>query len=824
MKHLLLIDDSTDMGDMIAGIAAPLGYACEHATTFAGFTAVLAQNTDIIVVDLMMPDVDGIEVLRYLGAQQCRAGIILHSGAHLRVLSVAEELARSLGLRVLGRLPKPLARGALEAILSHELSVVSSEGIGKPTARTTTREDLRRALTEKQLVTHYQPQIDIKSGAPVGVEVLVRWQHPLHGLLFPDAFITQCESWNLIDSLTWAVVDVAFADAKAFAARGWNPTFSINVSALSLHDVKLPDLLIARARAAAITPSRIIIEITESGMIRRESAVLDTLARLRLHGFSLSIDDFGTGFSMMHQLKRVPADEIKIDKEFVQVMAHDQDARIIVSKTIEIGHDMGMKVVAEGVETQEQLQILTELDCDLVQGYLFARPMPMGDTLAWRDARPAARLTQMDSGYRKSAERNVRGQKARLPEFDAPSRGDHPAVQKSLLIIDDGPEIAALVAVIAKPLGYASEHATTFEQFKIALAKVPTVIVVDLMMPDVDGIEVLRYLGEQQCRAGILLLSHEAWSVLSVAEEMARSTGLNMIGMLRKPFTRGELEYLLRAGAGAITPVAPSRPAPPLMSEDELRRAIAENQFVLHYQPRVDVKTSTAVGVEVLVHWQHPLHGLLWPEAFVGLSESATLTYELTSWVVDQTFKDAQKFSAHGWNPMLSINVPVSFLKDIKLPDMLRARTEATGISPARIVIEITDSGSLENVTVMLDVFARLRLCGFNLSIDDFGAGFSMMHQLKRIPANEIKIDQAFIRAMDIDLDARIIVRKTIEIGQAMGMTVVAKGVQTQEQLRMLSEMHCELVQGRLFSRPMAAADIVAWRDRFESREISAAP
>ena len=396
-KRLLLIDDSPDIGDLIAVIAAPLGFACEQAVTFAAFKELLAadaasdSDAAVIVVDLIMPGTDGIEVLRYLAEQKCRAGILLLSGANRRVLAVAEEMARASNLKVLGGLGKPIARPQLEAILRREASAVVPGSMRQPAEHLISEEELRRAITEDQFVLHGQPQIDIKTGAASGVEMLVRWQHPLHGLLFPDAFIGLSEQWYLVDDLTWLIVDKALKAAQLFAAHQWHPAMSINISAFSLQDVTLPDRLFALAEAAGVSPSQLTVEITESGAIEKVAAVLDIVTRLRLRGFGLSIDDFGTGFSMMHQLRRIPANELKIDKEFIRTMDHDSDARIIVRKTVEIGHEMSMVVVAEGVETQEQLRMLAELGCDIAQGYLFAKPMPAEELVAWHQQLEASR-------------------------------------------------------------------------------------------------------------------------------------------------------------------------------------------------------------------------------------------------------------------------------------------------------------------------------------------------------------------------------------------------------------------------------------------------
>ena len=390
MKHLLTIDDDSHFfGLIISAIATPMGFSCQHARTFSSFKEMLTDDVAVIMVDLMMPGVDGIEVLRFLSEQRCRAGILLFSGADRSTLLVAEEMARELRLRVLGRLSKPMVRGDLEAFLrqADDLEPLIKTIDIPPAAPIISADALRRAILERQLTVHYQPQIDVRSGVASGVEALVRWQHPQHGLLYPDSFIPLAESIGVIEDLTWLVVEEVFEAEPLFAASDWAPRLSINISAFSLCDLKLPDRLMASAQVARIPPERLIVEITESGTLQKVAQALDILARLRLRGIHLSIDDFGTGFSMMHQLKRIPATEIKIDKGFVDTMDTDHAAEVIVRKTIEIGHELRMKVVAEGVETAAQFQQLGQLNCDIVQGYLFARPMPLQALLAWREAR-----------------------------------------------------------------------------------------------------------------------------------------------------------------------------------------------------------------------------------------------------------------------------------------------------------------------------------------------------------------------------------------------------------------------------------------------------
>jgi len=256
--------------------------------------------------------------------------------------------------------------------------------IVQPEAQITQNEELRNAIERDEFVLHYQPLIDIATGRILGVEALVRWQHPERGLIFPDNFIGRMEGLGLIDELGWIVVNRGLSEVGQFAnGDGRAPMLSLNESVYSLHDLKLPDILVSIAEKYGISPGNVTIEITESRLIEELSRTLDILARLRMKQVKLSIDDFGTGYAMMQQLKIIPATEMKIDRSFVQDMQSSEQDRIMVEKSIEMGHELGMNVIAEGVETQEQLDFLRLKGCDGAQGYLFTRPLPPAELVSW---------------------------------------------------------------------------------------------------------------------------------------------------------------------------------------------------------------------------------------------------------------------------------------------------------------------------------------------------------------------------------------------------------------------------------------------------------
>jgi EAL domain-containing protein (putative c-di-GMP-specific phosphodiesterase class I) len=261
---------------------------------------------------------------------------------------------------------------------------VKTRRSGQRQAIATRDAELHHAIERNEFVLHYQPQIDLATYKVIGVEALVRWQHPGRGLVYPDDFIPQAEALDLIDQLGWLVANRGMEEIGLFEDKnGSAPMLSINISVHSLRDLKFPDKYLSLLKKNKIAAKNTILEITESGLIQELSTTLDVLTRLRLKQVQLSIDDFGTGYSMMQQLRNIPATELKIDKSFVQGMDGAPSNRILVQKTIEIGHELGMKVVAEGVETPDQLAFLQVHGCDIAQGYLFSKPLPAKDMRAW---------------------------------------------------------------------------------------------------------------------------------------------------------------------------------------------------------------------------------------------------------------------------------------------------------------------------------------------------------------------------------------------------------------------------------------------------------
>lgn len=252
--------------------------------------------------------------------------------------------------------------------------------------RLTLMGELRQAIEKGQFELYHQPKVDIASERVIGSEALVRWHHARHGFIPPDEFITLAERTRMIRPLTHWVLEQAFSDCSAMRNAGFEWLVSVNLSTRDLHDPEFPDLIAGLLARTGIRPEWIVLEITESSIMIDPARVLDTVGRLHAMGFQLSIDDYGTGYSSLSYLKKLPVTELKIDKSFVMDMLSSENDAIIVRATVDLAHNLGLKVTAEGVETEEALSILRGYGCDIGQGYLFSKPKPLMEILDWLQA------------------------------------------------------------------------------------------------------------------------------------------------------------------------------------------------------------------------------------------------------------------------------------------------------------------------------------------------------------------------------------------------------------------------------------------------------
>jgi len=384
MAKIYIVDDDIQIAELLSAAIDSVGIDNQYFTSARQFIGTPLYDADVILLDLNMPDIDGIEVIRELGKGACQAQLVLISGHDKGVLHSAEQLAHAYSLKVAASLTKPIAMDQLKCLIqdiSKVESVVTNVAAGEQSVISV--DELRTAIHSNQLELHYQPQIHVRTGELHGVEGLVRWNHPERGLIFPDMFISLAENNHLISDLTSAVIRMSIKQSREWQNAGLNTKISVNISAENITSLSLPEQLIDLLSNNQLNPNILTLEVTESVLMGELVTSLDILTRLRMKGIGLSIDDFGTGYSSLSQLHRMPFTELKIDKSFVMSMVQDDESRAIVKTCIMLGHELHMEVVAEGVESDQIYAQLRAYGCDIAQGYFISRPMPAADVLPW---------------------------------------------------------------------------------------------------------------------------------------------------------------------------------------------------------------------------------------------------------------------------------------------------------------------------------------------------------------------------------------------------------------------------------------------------------
>jgi EAL domain-containing protein (putative c-di-GMP-specific phosphodiesterase class I)/DNA-binding NarL/FixJ family response regulator len=525
---VLIVEDDDFQRNIVNAMLMSLGITSIHSAgngkqALDILLASDAKLVDVVLCDLNMPEMDGMEFLRHLGEMQRDVAVILVSGMDDKVLTSVGKMAQMYGIQLLGMIEKPILLEQLrKPLLKHGKATRKAQL--PAAARDFALEEILQAISSGQLEPFFQPKVDMKTGRLVGAEALARWRHPEHGVIGPNIFIPQLELSGNIDELTFHILKRSASALRALHDKGHLLTVSVNLSLVSLVDTTLADKITQAVREAGVEPQFIVLEITESAAMTDVGCALENLARLCMHGFTLSIDDYGTGSSSLQQLTRIAFGELKIDQSFITDFAENKALRIVVESSIDMAHKLQVKSVAEGVESQQDWEALKSVGCDTVQGYFIAKPMDEHafSEFADRFKEKFAHLT------------------ASVPEAVRKTAG------MKVLVIEDDDFTRKLTLQVLRDLGYSNVVDADNAMTAIELLKAHAfdLVITDVNMPGVNGLQLI-----QKIRAGRTDAKPETRIVVltsfSQTEILGSALALDINGFLVKPIVPAVVEEKL---------------------------------------------------------------------------------------------------------------------------------------------------------------------------------------------------------------------------------------------------------------------------------------
>jgi len=393
-----------------------------------------------------------------------------------------------------------------------------------------------------------------------------------------------------------------------------------------------------------------------------------------------------------------------------------------------------------------------------------------------------------------------------------------------VLLLDDDPFMLDYIKIILLNLGVVDIFLADQGESALEILEnekfVMDVIFCDLNMPNMDGVTFLRLISEKNFSGAIVINSGEDQGLLNAVSELTEAHHLNLLGSLKKPIMPQQVDSLFakltnqnrrKENVKAIKSIEHQD-----FSVGELANGIRDNQIVVYYQPKIEIISKKVVGFEALARWLNKKRGMVSPNVFIPIAESENLIGSLTDNVFVQAINQTQKWCQQRPEIKVSVNFAMQTLSRLELPDILYKSISNIGVNSNNILIEVTESGLMQNLTVNMEVLARLKLLGFRLSIDDFGTGYSSLNQLQRLPFSELKLDRSYVTAAHKDKKARAILESSVELAKKLNLSIVAEGVETQEDWDLVKELGCNTVQGFFIAKPMPAGDATQWLDEWE--------
>lgn len=382
--RLLVVDDDLVQRVLIGKIGAKLGYDTVVASSYEAATELLTRDTfEVMALDLSLGERDGVELLRFVAERDLREmSIVIISGCDDRIMKATRRVVNGLRLSLGGCLTKPLDLNRLRSALELPQRSPPVATSATPSLQITP-ERILRGLADQEFFVEFQPKIGLQTGKVVGAEALARWRTPEFGMISPLVFIPIAEESGLMREVTDRVLSSAMSQGRKLIERTPGFTVAVNISGSLMSDLTLPDRIEEILRRENVAPSSLTVEITETSAMADVDRANDILVRLRIKNIGTAIDDFGTGYSSLAALARLPFSELKIDQSFIKGCESDDDMMKIVDASVALAKAFNMKVVAEGVESSEALEIIRRIGCDVAQGFFFAPSLRRSSAERW---------------------------------------------------------------------------------------------------------------------------------------------------------------------------------------------------------------------------------------------------------------------------------------------------------------------------------------------------------------------------------------------------------------------------------------------------------
>jgi len=531
-QSVMILDDDTFLLDLMSDMLIGQGVSDIRALSDGHLALATLQerSPDILLCDLNMPDIDGIEFIRQLAKQGYAGEIIVMSSANMVVLRAAESLAVAHGLKFISVLPKPFDTRSLVAALSRSERYNPAHVAHENPIEPLKTEELRAGLNSGCITLEYQPKVATRGRKVLDVECLARWRHPERGVLPPSAFINLAEEQSLIDELTLVVLRQAAVQLNKWNQSDCNIRLAVNVSMDSLKKLDLPEIFEAIVRAEGVQPDQFVLEITESKLMSNLTMTLDILTRLRIKGFDLAIDDFGTGYSTLDNLRQLPFSELKLDRSFISGVVYDKTMRAILESSVRLGKALNLNLVAEGVETREEWDLICAMGCNEVQGFFISPPMVAEHLQAWIERWEKGEVDHAD-----------------IPCINAITT---PGNSKVLLVDRDD----HLRADAARYLGQHFQILTAESgeaALKIARSERPDMILLEINLQGMDGFETCHYLKEDERTAAIPVIFISAYDMLEEKLKGYEAGGLDfLIKPIDPPEVKAKIEHVIDLKSG----------------------------------------------------------------------------------------------------------------------------------------------------------------------------------------------------------------------------------------------------------------------------------